>query len=250
MEIIDFYIKEKLLKCNTYLDLSNMKLKEFKYMEIMKDVKYLFLNNNELTDIDVSKLTKLEVLDVSHNKLKSILYLPSSLVELCCFHNMIENIDNNNNLLKLDCSNNLLKKINIFNKLTILKCEFNKLEKIKTFNNLLKLYCNNNPINDIQPQPKLIYLNCSHTNLTKLLGGIPKIITLICNNTYIENLEENLLLEYLEISGSKIEQLEYYPKLKDFIYNYNVKLMIDNRYEISKYSQQKDYRIIEFVSVI
>ena len=65
----------------------------------------------------------------------------------------------------------------------------------------------------------------------------------------LSEIDNNMPLEYLEISCSNINTIEYYPKLKDFIYNVNNKIMLSNMYKINKYYKQKDNRIIEFLII-
>jgi len=68
----------------------------------------LILNDNYLQSIDVSYLTRLETLHVSHNKISVINNLPETIIEMICEYNNLSSIDVQGavNLKTLHISNN------------------------------------------------------------------------------------------------------------------------------------------------
>lgn len=68
----------------------------------------LIIHDNYLQTIDLSYLTRLQTLHISHNRLSVIENLPETIVELLCDHNNLERIDlqGASNLKTLNISNN------------------------------------------------------------------------------------------------------------------------------------------------
>lgn len=114
------------------LDLSNLNIKKIPNISnvFKQNVKYLFLNNNKLENVDVIKDFNLITLDISFNNIKKINILPLSLTELCCQYNDLLYIPSHNNIEKLDCSHNNISSISNFPKLTHLVCD----EETKIYN--------------------------------------------------------------------------------------------------------------------
>ena len=236
----------------SYLDLSDMGLKEIiltpDQIGQLIGIKYLFVNNNSLTSIDVSMFKSLEVLDVSNNIITILDNLPPNLIELCCTHNQITQIAPHDKLVRLDCSFNKLVNLSQYKNLQILKCTHNQIDKIIGYGSMTTLYCGNNPINEIHGLKLLHTLNCSNTDIINI-DSLTKIKILICSKSKITNLNNDLPLEYLEIINTPINKLEYYPKLKDFVYDSNNNISLSSKYKIKNYYKQQTNRIVEFVVI-
>jgi hypothetical protein len=73
----------------------------------------LEVQGNYLTEIDVSRTTELQVLNVSHNYIRQLVDLPPSLLEIECTHNKLTQLDLKglDNLNKLNVSNNMITVI-------------------------------------------------------------------------------------------------------------------------------------------
>lgn len=71
-------------------------------------IEYLDVTSNMIQSIDLSRLTQLKILRISHNKLQELKGLPESLQELHCSYNQIRHLDLKNvpNLSVLDCNHN------------------------------------------------------------------------------------------------------------------------------------------------
>ena len=173
----------------TEIDVHAKSITSLKGIEFFPNLEKLDCNNNRLTELDVSKNTKLvelycmgnwqlSELDVSKNTALKILWCGSSnlsslrlssnteLEALDCSYSQLSYLSTYNNpkLWYLDCSHNNLKSdsdlVIAYNKnLKELKCGYNQLEKLSVKENTLleKLYCNNNKLTylDLKSNPKL-----------------------------------------------------------------------------------------------
>jgi hypothetical protein len=101
---------------------------------------YLNCQNNDLSDIDISKNVELNLLRCGNNKLNNL------------------DVSNNTNLEYLHCEHNELQELNVF-------------QNVK----LRRLYCQNNKLSelDISQSPNLYQTNCRYNELTKLNISIP-----------------------------------------------------------------------------
>ena len=183
----------------TEIDVNAKSIKSLKGIELFPNLEKLDCNNNKLTELDVSKNTKLtelycmgnwqlSELDVSKNTaLKylwcgssnlSSLYLGSNteLEALDCSRSQLSylSIYNNPKLWHLDCSRNNLKDLvtDYIENLKELNCSYNQLEKLSVSDNKLleKLYCNNNKLTRLKLiyNPNLKTVNASNNALTTL----------------------------------------------------------------------------------
>ena len=167
---------------------------DLKGIEWFKNLKELRCTNNKLTSLDVSKNTKLEVLDCSNNnnKLRSLdVSNNPKLTKLDCNNNYLTSLDlrNNTELIELDCFGNKLNSLNLSNnpKLTKLDCNNNYLTSLGLRNNteLIELDCNNNWLTSLDSSNKknLTSLNCSNNYLPSLdLSNNTKLSNLNCGN--------------------------------------------------------------------
>jgi len=82
-------------------------------IEYFKNITSLICNNNNLTNLDLSELTKLVALDCKNNLLTSLILKNPKLFQVYCNSNMLSTLDVSNltNLIQLYCSNNDLKSI-------------------------------------------------------------------------------------------------------------------------------------------
>lgn len=157
-------------------------------------------NDGILSSLDVSKNTKLRVLNCRKNKLESIDVSNNlELDSLSCYSNNISSIDvsKNTKLKELYLSHN--KKISSIDvskntELKKLDCGYNKLTSLDVRNNpkLISLNFYNNSISqiDISNNPELEYLYCIINNLTEL------------------DLSNNNKLRYLYFESNKLESID------------------------------------------
>ena len=252
---LEYRIDECIKNNYMYLDLSHLNLdmvpnleKHKNYINIKK-IKFLFLNDNNLTNIgdNLSQFLNLEVLDVSNNKITHISAISSTLIELACHNNFIDNLPCHDKLERLDCSHNKIILLNSYKKLRKLHCEFNDLDAIISYPNLHWLDCSNNhKLKNISPLVALTYLDCSNTNLCGLLFGFPSLGYLLCSGTNINEIDKSIKLKVLEIVSTKIDKLPFISTLRDLTYKTSDKLSISTKYHIINHHEQEKNTYIEF----
>jgi Leucine-rich repeat (LRR) protein len=253
MDTINYRIEESKNNDYTCLDLSNLELtyipdfKHDKNYDKLKNIKYLFINNNKIGKIsdNINQFPNLEVLDISSNNLLSIDIMPLKLLELTCHNNKLTEICSSNTLTKLDCSFNEILKLNNYNNLFDLLCNNNKLININTFSKINRIICKNNPIINISSQPLVTYLDCSATNLTKI-NNMANIKHFLCNETNISDVSNLLSVETLEIINSKVEKLHFLPKLKQILYINTQNILINSKYKISEELTERNHCLAIF----
>jgi hypothetical protein len=81
--------------------------------ELPVSLKHLKISFNHLTQLDISNLTELQTLVISHNKITILEKIPASLRELICDNNKLERLDLDNliELKTLNVSNNQITLI-------------------------------------------------------------------------------------------------------------------------------------------
>jgi len=208
------------------------------------NIRFLFINNNSLTSIDLSLFTHLEVIDVSDNEITTIANYPKTLKELVCRNNKIKCLTTIDALERLDCSDNLIKHIPSFPNIVKIICSNNGICKINTFSNLQYLCCDNNPIIQINKQPNLIFANCSNTKLHGIITDFPLLQKLVCNHTSVIDVILPCI-QLIEIVNTKVMTLSYNPCLEYITCNNEIKL--DEKYVIKKCGRHGNSNVsIEF----
>lgn len=165
-------------------------------------------NSVTFSGIDVSKNTKLKLLDIAGCRLKTLdVSFNTELKELNCSENKLTelDLDNNTKLEKLSGFSNLLKEIDLSNcpnlnfldvtdcKLTQINVQYNT--KLSDFrcgaNRLTKL--------DVRNNPSLTYISCNDNELTELDVTNNRLLTgLVCSANH---------LTYLDLTGLNITGL-------------------------------------------
>lgn len=224
-------IKQRILESeqndNLYIDYQNMEIKEIPKIKenYYSMIKYLFLDNNNLTEINLNEFKNLTVLNISKNKIKELI-IPLNLKELFCNDNLLEKI-NANHIEILHCNNNNLKEIK-GEYIKNMECANNKLIKIENFK-LKNLICNNNPIELLEKLQELEYVECSYTKIKKI-KNCDNIQKLYINNTPIEEIDVFNNIRILSIINTKIIKIPYMHTLEQLNLN-NEKIIISTKYE-------------------
>ena len=168
-------------------------------IEYFTSLTMLTCNNNQLTELDLSKNTALERLSCEGNQLTELnVNNCSGLTQLLCYDNQLTRLDiNNNTLLKnLSCQNNRLTELDIKKntELLYLFCSDNFLANLDVSSNTMleDLRCSNNQLEeiDVSANTTLEHFDCSGNLLTEL------------------NISKNTMLEYLECSGNQLKELD------------------------------------------
>lgn len=185
---IEFFTEITKLSCPsnqlTELDLSkNTKLKN------------VFCVDNQLTSLDLSNNTDLKELDCHENQLKTLnVSTCSQLLSLDVSDNHLTTLDvSNKNLWHLSCENNQLTELNVSGctSLSDLDCSCNQLTSIdvSTCAGLRSLACVQNLLTtlDVTNNSRLQSLECAANKLTRLdLSGCTELELLSCCNNQIK----------------------------------------------------------------
>ena len=210
---IEYFAEIKKINCNennlTQLDVSkNVELQE------------LSCRNNNLTQLDVSKNVELVILECFGNNLIQLdVSKNTRLVNLWCYKNNLTQLDVSKNtvLELLNCGGNNLTQLDVSKnaKLDMLVCDNTNLTQLDVSKNtvLSVLYCENNSLTqlDISKNTELGLLVCYKNDLTQL--DVSKNISLYDLNCYGNKLTQldvskNTVLHNLNCYGNKLTQLD------------------------------------------
>lgn len=225
------------------LRLEDTKMENYKYLDLSKlDIDdEMLIKLFKLTRID-KILSKIEFLDLAHNKLKTlpnikkypnILYLSVSfnqinqdiednnLIELTCHNNNIKSIKSNK-MTHLNASNNNIQYIDV-PKINILVISYNKLTWIPSYLNLKYLECIGNQINKIDSMRILEELYIGENNVSNI-SNMPKLKVLNCVSNPIVKVKYFSNLKTLMSSTAKVSsqyQISNISKVKaDYLINF------------------------------
>ena len=214
------------------------------------DLERLYCSNNNLKDINIGNLSKLEIVDLSFNRVEYIPAFPVNIEKIKCNFNRIISFPDLSNLSKLKrliCSGNNLRSIpnlerlenlkilicnhnrivslnnlNALHKLEELHCGFNMIEILFLPDNLKRVYCNNNRIRLINHIPKtLTILNCHDNHLTYLNSLSETLDTLECSNNRLQYLPQLKNLTQLFCQHNLITSLPSLPYCLEVLYFYS-----------------------------
>jgi hypothetical protein len=140
----------------TRLDVSGLSIASLKGIRNFTALEYLYCNDNNLDELNVSNNTRLSYLNCNNNRLTEI-YISNNtntaLTQLHCSDNKLTElyVMNFPNLGTLDCADNSLAELFVSNctKLTSLDCRNNSIVRlnIRVNNSLKELHCEGNSSN-------------------------------------------------------------------------------------------------------
>ena len=177
-------------------------------------------NGANLTALDPSHNTQLEILYCSSNQLSSL------------------DVSNNTQLTMLNCSNNSLNSLDISQntQLTMLSCSKNSLNSLDISKNtqLEDLGCDYNNLTtlDVSKNTQLKDLSCDHNNLTSLdVSKNTQLKELWCNSNRLTTLDvsKNTQLEILDCSTNRLTSLDvsHNTQLETLYCSYNTLSSLD-----------------------
>ena len=198
----DQYLTDEQLASIDSLYCYNKEITSTKGLEKLTSLTSLTLDNNQLTNIDVSKNTALTNLSLNNNQLTNInLSKNTALTRLELFNNQLTNIDVSNNtaLQSLNLEKNQLTSIDISKNtsLTYLTLSNNQLTSI-----------------DVSKNTALEYLNLRTNQLTSIdvsNNNSLKTLELYYNQLTSVDVSNNAELEYLQVD----EDVEVIGKRED-----------------------------------
>lgn len=213
LEGLEVFEDIEILNCS-YNKISEIDISHFKNLE------ELFVNNNQLTKLDMSNNKKLDFVECSENKIKDIdVSMLSELNVLGCADNELTYLDvsNNSKLQSLNCACNKLPSINVSKNpdleyLQVNQCGFTSIDVSKNLK-LRDLYVGANSIStlDISKNELLVELECSDNKLTSLdISNNPLLANISVSDNNLEKIDVSKCksLTYLNIARNKITKLD------------------------------------------
>ena len=180
------------------IDVASKNISNLFGIQFFPNLKMLYCDNNQLTELDVRKNTALVYLDCAQNQLTELdVRQNAALWGLFCDRNQLSSLDVSNNtaLDRLDCHLNNLTSLDLrYNtKLKQLGCDSNNLTSLDVSQNpeLWLLNCSINQLTelDVSKNTQLQKLYCSDNQLTELdLSRNNKVFQLEANNNYLTSL--------------------------------------------------------------
>ncbi len=195
----DGYLSSDEIKEIGFICIDECGIKDLTGIEYFTELYTLQCQGNLLKSLDVSKNTKLNYLWLDNNKLENL------------------DLSKNTELYTLSCEGNLLKTLDLSKntKLSELYIDNNKLNKLDLSNNteLEELHCQGNLFEtlDLSKNTGLRWLSVNDNNLDKLdLSKNTNLQELECQNNSLKTLDlpKNTKLEYLWIGNNKLENLD------------------------------------------
>ncbi len=176
--------------------------------------------SNQLTELDVSCNTKLEVLYCDGNHLTGLdLAHNPELADLICYENQITELDlsENTKLVSVNCITNALTKLDVSHnpQLVVLYCDNNKLTELTVAGNpmLAQISCSDNRLFelDISQNPMLEELFCAHNYINSIdVSNNPKLEYFACHGNQLTELDvsHNPVLQYLHCEENQLSSLD------------------------------------------
>ena len=168
-------------------------------IEEFENLEELYCDDNDMTELDLSKNTKLRILDCGNNQLTSLdLRNNTALEHLDCSFNELTSLDVSSNiaLTNLGCTSNELTTLDVSNNTALehLGCSFNELTSL-----------------DVSSNIALKDFGCVGNKLTSLnLSNNTALTRLDCNGNELASLvvSGNTALEYLRCNGNQLTSLD------------------------------------------
>ena len=218
---LDGFITDDEIKKLTWLYVGYTgNVSNLKGIEYFTELKELSCNDNQLTNLDVSKNTALMTLNCSNNQLTNIDVSKNvALTGLDCSKNQLTNLDVSKNtaLMTLSCSNNQLTNIDVSKNvaLTGLYCSKNQLASLDVSGctSLVSLTCSNNQLTslDVSKNTALTSLYCANNQLARLdVSKNTTLESLYCRYNQLTSLDlsKNTAMIYLECSYNQLTTLD------------------------------------------
>lgn len=148
----------------TTLDMSKLNIDELNWVKHFRNLSYLNLSHNDISDIQSLAGLNIQSLDLSYNKIEEIPVMElNELLILNVSNNRIENVDNISNLKNIQdliLANNKIDSIKLLQlpNLILLDMSLNKItsiEGIEKVTTLKRLFIGGNNISDMSPILKL-----------------------------------------------------------------------------------------------
>ncbi|WP_394775347.1 T9SS type A sorting domain-containing protein [Flavobacterium sp.] len=183
----------------TTLNIQGGSIKDVTGIKDFASLKELYLNYQQLTSLDISGMTTLQVVQIYGNNLTNInVNGLSNLESLTCGSNELTTLDLTGltNLTYLDCGQNSITSLNLagLSKLDILQCNENKITSLDVSDliNLTTLNFGANQLTsvDLSALTKLVEISCYQNQLSELkLNGLTNLAYIYCNSNNLKVLD-------------------------------------------------------------
>ena len=191
-------------------------------LDVSKNTKLEILEcpGNVLTELDVSCCPKLTSLDCNCNQLTKLdVSKNPELLALWCRENEIGSLDlsNNKKMVSLECSGNLLETLDIshLSKLDNADCSWNQLTELKLGKHpdLVVFDCGSNQLTslDVSGLPKVERLTFGDNKIKEIdLGNNPNLYQLECFENMLSKLDLSTVpnLEWIQCEGNQLTELD------------------------------------------
>lgn len=204
----------------TKITLGEEKITTLKGIEYLTALTYLYCDDNELTELDVSRNTELTYLSCNNNKLKTLdLSQNTQLTELYCYGNELTELDlsRNTELTDINCARNKLAKLDVGEntKLEELQCNDNQIPELNVNNHtgMKRMIISRNQLTKLDTSGchDLEWLWCDQNRLAELdVSTNPELRNLLCRSNGMRKLiiSNNTRLEELECTGNQLTELD------------------------------------------
>lgn len=205
------------------LDLSHNNLNRINKNDIPFKVKILNLSHNHINKFDGSEFPNIEVLDLSNNKLESLIAFPSKCRSIDISNNELENIpDFNEDLEIIDCSGNKLESLGKINKtLKMINLSENLFTELPYFHdNVEYLKCESCKLKRITQLPENLKILVLKNNvISEILCQFPKNLENIdlSDNMLVDVPEYPKNIQRIDISNNQILRLKNIPSSVVFL---------------------------------
>lgn len=218
------------------------------------NIKNLFISNNNLIDqINLSFFKNLEMVDLDNNKLTNII-LPNNIIEISCNNNLLDSIPDLKKAKRCRMSNNKIKIFSISSiDIEIIELDNNDITQIdiSQYNKLKKIVIFKNPLTYIKMSNNnvnLKYVDLSETKIINL-DNINHINHLVLNHCiYIRELPKSDYLQTLEIINTPIEKLQFYKEFELIIFQMNLVKNVSSKYKLANANIQLRKNIYVVIS--
>ncbi len=213
----------------TEIDVRQKEVETLRGIEYLTGLRELECYGNRLTELDVSRNVKLEILNCGENELTELdVSSNTKLIYLSCGTNQLTELDisRNTELEIFNCGNNQITELDIselkgLTELGITGCKVTKLD-LSIYPELKELYCSNCGLTelDVSNNPKLLWLMCYGNELTTLdLSQNPELELLYCGNNQLKTLDlsHNPELQELDCQENQLTTLDlsHNPELQE-----------------------------------
>ena len=208
----------------------------------------LYINNNDITTIDLNLVPKIKLLDCSNNKLDKIIG-GANLIELNIQHNNITQLPYWPQIVRINADHNKITTLQTYPLLVAINISYNKLTKIADQPKIRKLIATNNDLITTNIMPNLELVDLAHNNLAHFKMP-PKVeyVSLEFNPIIKLELDTNVLSHIKELQVGFTTYTYIYQKYYNSVNSVNVQPhSIKLEEMLRKLNKVFDSKIIDYI---